>query len=60
MARTHDRSDDAVPTSVAGISAQALIGLRNDMLRFAQLQLRNAEVADGRAALSAPDDNAAG
>lgn len=35
-----------LPGSVAGISAEALISLRADMLRFAHLQLRNAEVAE--------------
>ena len=36
----------AVPGAIAGISAEALISLRVDMLRFAQLQLRNSEFAE--------------
>ena len=39
-------SSAAVPGAVAGISAEALIALRADMLRFAHLQLRNAESAE--------------
>jgi len=39
-------SPASVPGAVAGISADALIALRADMLRFAQLQLRNAESAE--------------
>lgn len=34
------------PAGVQGISAEALIALRSDMLRFAQLQLRNSETAE--------------
>lgn len=36
----------AASASMQGISAQALLSLRADMLRFAQLQLRNAETAE--------------
>jgi RNA polymerase sigma-70 factor (ECF subfamily) len=32
--------------SIQGISAEALLSLRTDMLRFAQLQLRNTETAE--------------
>lgn len=35
-----------VPSTVAGISAEALVALRLDMLRFARLQLRHADVAE--------------
>lgn len=40
--------DSAVPLSASmqGISAEALLSLRADMLRFAQLQLRNTETAE--------------
>lgn len=34
------------PETVTGISAEALISLRADMIRFAQLQLRNAEATE--------------
>ncbi len=34
------------PETVTGISAEALISLRADMIRFAQLQLRNAEASE--------------
>lgn len=34
------------PGSMQGISAEALISMRADMLRFAQLQLRNVETAE--------------
>ena len=39
-------STASVPGAIAGISAEALISLRADMLRFAQLQLRNSESAE--------------
>lgn len=41
-------SASPVPTSasIQGISAEALLSLRADMLRFAQLQLRNTETAE--------------
>lgn len=36
----------AAGAALQGISAQALLSLRSDMLRFARLQLRNAETAE--------------
>lgn len=39
-------SPTSVPAAVADISAETLVGLRADMLRFAQLQLRHAESAE--------------
>ncbi|MFZ2650592.1 MAG: sigma-70 family RNA polymerase sigma factor [Burkholderiaceae bacterium] len=44
----HPPTTSPVPlsASVQGISAEALLSLRADMLRFAQLQLRNAETAE--------------
>ncbi len=38
--------DASAPGSMADIGAQALLSLRADMLRFAQLQLRNTEAAE--------------
>lgn len=35
-----------LPSSVAGISVEDLVSLRTDMVRFARLQLRNAEVSE--------------
>lgn len=35
-----------VPASMQGISAEALLSLRADMMRFAQMQLRNSETAE--------------
>jgi len=44
----HPPSTSPVPqrASIQGISAEALLALRADMLRFAQLQLRNTETAE--------------
>ena len=48
MAHAKGPSSSTPPAAAAveGISAQALIALRADMLRFAQLQLRNTETAE--------------
>ncbi|MCB2021886.1 MAG: sigma-70 family RNA polymerase sigma factor [Burkholderiaceae bacterium] len=44
----HPPSTSLLPqrASIQGISAEALLALRADMLRFAQLQLRNTETAE--------------
>lgn len=39
-------ADAAPPRRMAALSAQALLALRADMLRFAKLQLRNREAAE--------------
>jgi len=47
MNRSAEVSESSgLPGAAAGISAEALISLRADMIRFAQLQLRNAETAE--------------
>lgn len=46
MQRSPTASPASQPGSIQGISAEALLSLRADMLRFAELQLRNKEVAE--------------
>lgn len=46
MKRPPTSTPVAVSATMQGISAEALMSLRADMLRFAQLQLRNTEVAE--------------
>lgn len=48
MPRPSPAASSAVPVtaSMQGISADALLALRADMMRFAQLQLRNTETAE--------------
>jgi len=47
MSNTPDlRHEDHPASAVQAISAEALIALRTDMLKFAQLQLRNKETAE--------------
>ena len=46
MQRPPSASPVAHSASMQGISAEALLSLRADMLRFAQLQLRNTETAE--------------
>lgn len=46
MPRPPPASPEPLPASMQGISAEALMALRAGMLRFAQLQLRNSEIAE--------------
>lgn len=46
MAQTHASSAGTPAGASQGVSAQELIALRSNMLRFAQLQLRNSETAE--------------